>query len=130
MSRFVGRRAIAAVTFAVLAGALVAGAGGLTQCATTQGIPGASCSSSADCQSGTKCLYAIGAGCDAGGRCGVASSECLPGTADLILCGCGAAVLDLSCISNSAVLEQPSATGDACPAAAADAATDVDAADE
>jgi hypothetical protein len=86
----------------------------LPRCASLQGTPGSACSSPSDCQSGTKCLYAIGAGCDAGGHCGVASSQCLPGAAGLVLCGCGGIPVDLSCISNSAVLEQPTATGEAC----------------
>jgi hypothetical protein len=88
----------------------------LTQCATSQGAPGSACSAPSDCQSGTKCLWAIGAGCDAGGHCGVASSQCLPGAADLVLCGCGGVPVDFSCISSSAVLEQPTATGGACGA--------------
>jgi hypothetical protein len=97
-----------------MAAALGATLCALTRCATSQGLPGSACSSPSDCQSGTKCLYPIGAGCDAGGHCGVASSQCLPGAADLVLCGCGGVPVDLSCISNSAVLEQPTATGEAC----------------
>jgi hypothetical protein len=92
-----------------------------TGCATKAGTPGSGCATSADCESGTKCLYAIGAGCDAGGHCGVASSECLQGTANLVLCGCGGAPIDLSCVSSSAVLERPTATGAACGVDAGDA---------
>jgi hypothetical protein len=112
---------------AVTATAMIVALFALSHCANSQGALGSACSSPSECQSGTKCLYAIGAGCDAGGRCGVAASQCLPGAADLVLCGCGGVPVNLSCISSSAVLEQPTATGEACSTSAdggSDAAND------
>ena len=92
-------RAPRTVALAVLAIALASST--LTQCATSQGAPREQCSAPSDCrQSGTKCLWAIG-GCDAGGQCGVVR-PCLPGAADLVLCGCRGLPVDFSCISSSA----------------------------
>ncbi len=48
------------------------------------------------------------------GQCGTLSGGCLPGADDLILCGCGGATIDVSCISASAALLQPTATGASC----------------
>ncbi|MGD0675452.1 MAG: hypothetical protein ABSC94_08540 [Polyangiaceae bacterium] len=86
----------------------------LTACATLAGAAGATCGAASDCQDSMQCLYAIGAGCDAQGHCGVAASECIPDASNLVLCGCPGAVTDLSCISSSAELTQPTATGLAC----------------
>jgi hypothetical protein len=74
---------------------------------------GASCTSSGDCETGLACLYALGAGCNASGRCVVPSNDCSGPSTGLSLCGCGAP-LDLTCIPGIAALSQRTTTGAAC----------------
>jgi len=75
---------------------------------------GASCTDSSECETGLACLYTLGAGCTATGRCVVPSSDCSGTAVGLSLCGCGGAPLDLSCIPSIAALPQRTATGGAC----------------
>ena len=74
---------------------------------------GASCTSSSVCETGLQCLYTLGAGCNASGRCVVPSTDCSGPSTGLSLCGCGAP-LDLSCIPSIFALPQRTATGAAC----------------
>ena len=76
--------------------------------------PGASCSSSGECETGLACLYLLGSGCSAYGQCVIPASDCSVSSVGLSLCGCGGATLDLSCIPSIVALPQRTATGPAC----------------
>jgi hypothetical protein len=76
--------------------------------------PGASCTASSECETGLACLYPLGAGCSAAGQCAIPANDCSGGIPGLVACGCGGALLDLSCIPSSAALPQRTATGAAC----------------
>ena len=87
-----------------------------TLCASCAGSvpPGASCTASSECETGLACLYPLGAGCSAAGQCAIPANDCSGSIPGLIACGCGGALLDLSCIPSSAALPQRTATGAAC----------------
>jgi len=78
---------------------------------------GASCQASNECEPGLACLYALGAGCASPastGQCAIPTNDCSGTGAGLVLCGCGGAQLDLTCLPSSAALPQRTATGAAC----------------
>lgn len=109
-------RALGCIVNAVLGTAAI-----LSGCNPLAGAAGAACTSAGDCQRGLMCLYAIGGGCDEQGSCDVPPNGCLPGASTLILCGCGDAAVDLSCIGDNATLPQPTATGTLCNGTGLDA---------
>jgi hypothetical protein len=96
-----------------LVAAIVTAAPTLSSCAGSA-PSGAACTDSSECETGLACLYALGAGCTAAGRCVVPSNDCSGTAAGLSLCSCGGAPLDLSCIPSIAALPQRTATGDVC----------------
>lgn len=85
---------------------------------------GSPCSGSSECETGLSCLYDLGSGCSASGRCVVAVSDCNPSALGLSLCGCNGAPLDTTCIPSNLALTQRTATGVAC---LADAGADAEA---
>jgi hypothetical protein len=106
--------AAAAIVAVGVAAAIVAvGVAAQPSCAGSA-PSGASCTDSSECETGLACLYTLGAGCSAAGRCVVPSTDCSGPAAGLSLCGCGGAPLDLSCIPSTAALPQRTATGGAC----------------
>lgn len=111
LRRMNARRAVASAIVTVALAASCAGS-----------VPsGASCTDSSECETGLACLYTLGAGCSASGRCVVPSPDCSGPAAGLSLCGCGGAPLDLSCIPSIAALPQRTTTGGACAVDGGDA---------
>ncbi len=80
----------------------------------------APCSTNDECGSGFTCLFPVGGGCTAQGRCGT-EDTCTPESSPVVFCVCGVGgLLELQCAPSHGYVERTT-TG---PCASADAATD------